>query len=111
VSPWEVWDDEDFPPWEGLDWPWVRVVRYRHYRCKGDIIEAYWLTSLSRRRVGSLALYQTCKSRWQIENRFFNEGRNLYGLAHIAHHHAMSVVPNFLRCEEVCCSGPAFKLH
>lgn len=88
----EIWDADDLPPWEGLDWPRVRVIRYRHYRRRGDVVEAYWLTNFPIRQVGSLALYRICKSRWQIENRFFNEGKNLYGLAHTAHHHAGSVV-------------------
>lgn len=92
----EVWDAEDFPPWQGLDWSSVRVIRYRQYRRSGDIIEAYWLTNVSPRQVASRALYKICKSRWQIENRFFNEGKNLYGLAHIAHHHAGSVVVDTL---------------
>ena len=92
----EICDADDFQPWQGLDWPQVRVIRYRQYRRKGDIVEAYWLTNFSRRQVGSLALYRICKSRWQIENRFFNEGKNLYGLAHIAHHDAHSVVVDTL---------------
>lgn len=99
----EIWEAEDCPPWEGLDWPWVRVIRYRQYRRKGDIVEAFWLTNFTRRQVGSLALYQICKSRWQIENRFFNEGKNLYGLTHIAHHHARSVVVDtLLACLALC---------
>jgi hypothetical protein len=99
----EMWDAEDFPPWEGLHWTRVRVIRYRQYRRKGDIVEAYWLTDFSRRRLGSLALYHICKSRWQIENRFFNEGKNLYGLSHIAHHHAGSVVVDtLLTCLALC---------
>jgi hypothetical protein len=99
----EIWDAEDFLPWEGLNRPWVRVIRYRQYRRKGDVIEAYWLTNFSRRQVGSLALYKICKSRWQIENRFFNEGKNLYGLAHVAHHDARSVViDTLLTCLAIC---------
>lgn len=99
----ELWDADDLPPWEGLDWPGVRVIRYRQYRRKGDVLEAYWLTNFSRRHVGSLALYRICKSRWQIENRFFNEGKNLYGLTHTAHHHAGSVVVDtLLTCLAIC---------
>jgi hypothetical protein len=99
----EIWDADDFEPWEGLSWSDVRVIRYRQYRRNGQVCEAYWLTNFSSRRLSSLALYRICKSRWQIENRFFNEGKNLYGLEHIPHHHANAVLVNvLLTCLALC---------
>jgi hypothetical protein len=91
----ELWDADDFEPWWGLKWPSVRVLRYRQHR-KKEVVEAYWLTNFSTKRVGSLALYRMAKSRWQIENRFFNEGKTLYGLDHTAHHQANAVVADTL---------------
>lgn len=99
----EIWDAEDFRPWEGLTWPRVRVLRYRQHKRDGTVVEAYWLTNLPHRKVGSRALYRIAKSRWQIENRFFNEGKNLYGLEHIPHHHAHALlVDTLLTCLALC---------
>lgn len=36
----EVWDAEDFDPWETLNWPAVRVLRYRQHKPGGAVIEA-----------------------------------------------------------------------
>jgi hypothetical protein len=32
------------------------------------------------------------KSRWEIENYGFNDGKNRYGMEHICHHHANSIL-------------------
>lgn len=99
----EVWDSEDFVAWEGLQWRRVRVLRYRQYKRDGTVCEAYWLTNFTQKQVGSLALYRICKSRWQIENRFFNEAKNLYGLEHTPHHHENSVlIDTLLTCLGIC---------
>jgi hypothetical protein len=99
----EIWDAGDFEPWEGLRWANVRVIRYRQHRKNGEICEAYWLTNFSPRQLPSLSLYRICKSRWQIENRFFNEGKNLYGLEHIPHHHPNAILVNtLLACLALC---------
>ncbi len=45
----EVWDADDFDPWESLRWPTVRVLYYRQHKPNGEVIEAYWLTNLSVR--------------------------------------------------------------
>ena len=47
----EVWEADDFDPWETLHWPTVRVLRYRQLKPNGAVIEAYWLTNLSSQRV------------------------------------------------------------
>jgi hypothetical protein len=52
----EIWDADDFDPWETLRWETVRVIRYRQYKPNGEAIEAYWLTNFSARRVGSRSL-------------------------------------------------------
>ena len=92
----EVWDAQDFPAWQSLRWPSVRVLRYRQYKPDGRVIEAYWLTDFSLRHAGSLSLLRIAKSRWEIENQGFNEAKNLYGLEHIRHHEANSLLVGWL---------------
>lgn len=84
----ELWDRDDFQPWDGLDWPRVRVIFYRQHKPDGRIVEAYWLTSFAANRVGARSLYRLAKSRWEIENQGFNDAKNRYGFEHICHHHA-----------------------
>jgi len=88
----EVWDADDFAPWETLHWDRVRVLRYRQHKPDHTIVEAHWLTDLPSRRVGSLSLYHLAKSRWEIENQGFNDAKNRYGLEHICHHHPNSIL-------------------
>jgi len=38
----ELWDAEDFDPWENLNWETVRVLFYRQQKPDGEIIEAFW---------------------------------------------------------------------
>lgn len=88
----EIWDAHDFAPWETLHWDRVRVIRYRQHKPNHTTVEAQWLTNLPPNRVGSLSLYHIAKSRWEIENQGFNDAKNRYGLEHICHHHANSVL-------------------
>ena len=69
----EIWDADDFDPWESLQWETVRVLRYRQHKPDGDVVEAYWLTDLSSRRISRRCLYHMAKSRWHIENEGFND--------------------------------------
>jgi len=92
----EVWDADDFASWEALQWPSVRVLRYRQHKPNGTVVEAYWHTNLAIRQVGSLSLFRIAKSRWEIENQGFNEAKNLHGLEHIAHHEPNSMLLNWL---------------
>lgn len=92
----EVWDAEDFDPWESLRWPTVRVLRYRQQKPDGRVIEAYWLTDFPLRQVGSRTLYTLAKSRWEIENQGFNEAKTRHGLEHICHHEANSLLLRWL---------------
>jgi len=92
----ELWDADDFDPWERLRWPTVRVLRYRQHKPDGRVVEAYWLTDFSPQRVGSRLLYRFAKSRWEIENEGFNDGKTRYGMEHIRHHHANSVLVMWL---------------
>jgi len=92
----EVWDAEDFDPWESLQWPTVRVLRYRQFKPNGEVIEAYWLTNFSPRRVSSRTLYPIAKSRWEIENQGFNEAKSRHGMEHICHHQANSLLLQWL---------------
>lgn len=87
----ELWDADDFDPWEKLNWVTVRVLRYRQTRCDGTVCEAYWLSDWSSSRVGPLTLYGMAKSRWEIENQGFNDAKNRHALEHIQHHHPASL--------------------
>jgi hypothetical protein len=92
----EVWDADDFDPWEGLNWKTVRVLRYRQHKRNGDIVDALWLTNFPIKRVGSLKLFKIAKSRWEIENQGFNDGKNRYGMEHICHHEAKAILIGWL---------------
>jgi len=88
----EVWDADDFDPWETLDWPTVRALRYRQHKRDGTVVQAEWLTNFSLSKLGSLSFYRMAKSRWEIENQGFNDGKNRYGMEHICHHQANSIL-------------------
>jgi len=92
----EIWDADDFAPWEALHWDRVRVMRYRQHKPDGTLVQAEWLTDFASRRVGSLSLYRICKSRWEIENQAFNDAKNRYGLEHICHHEPNSILMGWL---------------
>ena len=88
----QLWDADDFDPWESLHWDTVRVIRYRQHHRNGDVVEAYWLTNFSSLQVSRRCLYAMAKSRWHIENEGFNDAKNRYGLEHIRHHHKRSLL-------------------
>ncbi len=88
----EIWDADDFDPWEALCWETVRVIRYRQSKADGKVFEAFWLTDFSSRQVGSREIFRLAKSRWDIENQGFNDAQNRYGFKHICHHQANSVL-------------------
>ena len=92
----ELWDAEDFDPWESLHWPTVRGLRYRQHKPNGTVVEAYWLTDFPSARVSSRLLYRFAKSRWEIENDGFNDGKTRHGMEHISHHHANSLLIGWL---------------
>jgi hypothetical protein len=88
----EIWDADDFDPWQTLRWETVRVVRYRQHKPDGTLCEAYWLTDFPRHRVSSRAIFRMAKSRWEIENQGFNDAKNRYGFEHICHHETHSLL-------------------
>ena len=92
----ELRDADDFDPWATLRWPTVRVLRYRQHKGNGTIVDAYWLTDFPRARVSSQLLYRFAKSRWEIENQGFNDGKTRHGMEHISHHHANSLLIGWL---------------
>jgi hypothetical protein len=92
----EIWDADDFDPWESLKWETVRVIRYRQHKPNGDVVEAYWLTNFSSRQISRRCLYAMAKSRWHVENEGFNDAKNRYGLEHIRHHHERSLLTVWL---------------
>jgi hypothetical protein len=92
----EIWDADDFDPWENLRWETVRVIRYRQHKPDGTMVEAYWLTDFSEKQAGSQAIFGMAKSRWEIENQGFNDAKNRYGLEHVCHHHRNSLLINWL---------------
>jgi len=92
----EIWDADDFDPWENLRWETVRVIYYRQHKPDGSLVESYWLTDFSSKQAGSQAVFGMAKNRWQIENQGFNEAKNRYGFEHICHHHQNSLLINWL---------------
>ena len=92
----EIWEADDFDPWEALRWETVRVFFYRQHKPDGTVVEAYWLTNAPGTRVSVQTLYHMAKSRWEIENEGFNEAKSRHGLEHICHHHANSLLIEWL---------------
>ncbi len=92
----ELWDAEDFDPWESLRWETVRVLFYRQQKPDGQVMEAFWLTDSRIDEVSSRVLYHRAKSRWEIENQGFNDAKNRHGLGHICHHHPNSLLITWL---------------
>ena len=88
----EIWEADDFDPWETLRWETVRVIRYRQYKPDGAVYEAYWLTDFPRHWLSRRTLFLLAKSRWEIENQGFNDAKNRYGFEHICHHHRHSLL-------------------
>lgn len=92
----EMWDADDFDPWETLRWSTVRVFFYRQHKPNGQVVEAFWLTNLSPSQAGTRFLFQLAKSRWEIENQGFNDAKNRYGMEHICHHHPNRMLTGWL---------------
>jgi len=92
----EVWDADDFDPWDSLRWTTVRVLFYRQHKPNGEVIEAFWLTDFSSRQASPRTLYRMAKSRWEIENQGFNDAKNRHGLKHLCHHQANSILIGWL---------------
>ena len=92
----EVWDADDFDPWETLRWETVRVLYYRQHKPNGEVTEAYWLTDLRIKKVNARSLFRMAKSRWEIENQGFNDAKSRHGLEHICHHHPNSLLMEWL---------------
>ena len=88
----EIWDADDFDPWDTLRWETVRVIRYRQYKPNGKVFEAYWLTDFPPHLVSCRAVFLMAKSRWEIENEGFNDAKNRYGFEHICHHQRQSLL-------------------
>jgi hypothetical protein len=92
----EIWDADDFDPWDTLRWETVRVIRYRQYKPDGQVREAYWLSDFPRHLVSSRTLFRMAKSRWEIENEGFNDAKNRYGFEHLCHHEGHSLLAVWL---------------
>jgi len=92
----EIWDADDFDPWDALQWESVRAIRYRQHKPDDTVVEADWLTDIPKGKVGCPSLYRLAKSRWEIENQGFNDGKNRYGMEHIAHHEQNSLQVQWL---------------
>jgi len=88
----EIWDADDFDPWETLPWQTLRGVRYRQYSSNGKLCAAYGLTDFPRPWVSRRAIFRMAKSRWEIANPGFNDAKKRYGLEHICHHERNSVL-------------------
>jgi hypothetical protein len=107
----ELWDADDFDPWDTLRWTSVRVLRYRQHKPDGTVVEADWLTNAPAPRVGSRTLYRMAKSRWQVENQGFNDAKNRHGLEHLCHHHANSLLVDWLVILLALCLERLYRLR
>ena len=67
-------------------------MRYRQHKRDGTVVEAYWHTDYSPAELPSRSFYNLAKSRWEIENQGFNDGKNRYGMEHIRHHEPNSML-------------------
>lgn len=56
------------------------------------VMEAYWHTNFSLAELPSGSFYRLAKSRWEVENQGFNDGKNRYGMEHIRHHEPNSLL-------------------
>jgi hypothetical protein len=92
----ELWDDDSFEPWEGLEWPRVRVLRYRYRSRNGELVDACWLTDYPKEAISSAALFRLAKSRWEIENEGFNDAKTRHGMEHICRHNANALLVGWL---------------
>ena len=88
----EVWEEDDFDPWDTLRWETVRGIRYRQYKPQGEVVEAYGLTDFRSTQVSSQTLFRMAKSPWEIENQGFNAAKNRHGFEHLCHPHANSLL-------------------
>ncbi len=64
----ELWDADDFDPWDALRWPTVRVLRYRQHHRDGTLIDAYWLTHFPATRLSTPTLWPTPAFQNQIQS-------------------------------------------
>jgi len=92
----EVWEAENFAPWESLQWEAVRVLQYRQEKPNGMVITARWLTNIPRSTMGNRTLLAAAKTRWHIENQGFNVAKNQHHLEHIRHHESNSMMVQWL---------------
>jgi DDE family transposase len=88
----EIWDADDFDPWQTLRWQTVRVIFYRQHKPDGRVFEAFWLTDFPRAQAASHEIFRMAKNRWEIENQGFNDAKNRYGFQHICHHEPRSLL-------------------
>lgn len=107
----ELWDADDFDPWETLKWPTVRVVRYRLHKPDGTLVQGDWLTNLPSNKIPSLSLYRMARSRWEIENQGFNDCKSRQGFEHICHHHSNSLLVCWLLTLLALIVGRLFRIR
>jgi hypothetical protein len=74
----EVWDADNFDPWDILRWATIRVLLYPQHRPDGTVVPVGWLTDLPLWQVSAQSLYLLAKRRWEIENQGFNDGKTRY---------------------------------
>jgi hypothetical protein len=97
-----VWDNTIEGMWDGYNKP-VRAIRseeIKTVRRHGDKLgrweevkekaDWYWVTSLPK-VVGSKNVVSICHSRWQIENKCFDEIANIWNADHIYRHSSNAI--------------------
>jgi hypothetical protein len=98
------WDLEGFTSFPTVDRP-LRVLkaletskieRQRTGEMEEKTIRWMWATTMSTEQASSRETVEVGRSRWDIENRGFNEGVNAYGLNHVYRHEPNAMIVVFL---------------
>jgi len=102
----ECWDMEGFTPWPEIKKSF-RVVRTRErstitrqldQKPEEQVSEWFWLTTLKPPQANSKAMVELGHSRWDIENRGFNELVNEWDADHVYRHQPTAILVFLLLC-------------
>jgi len=92
----EIWDADDFAPWETLRWDRVSRHPLSPTQTGSDHGPSPVVDQLPSRRVGSLSLYHLAKSRWEIEIKDSMTPRTATGWSTSVIHHPNSILIGWL---------------
>jgi len=96
----EVWDEENFTSWDGLDIP-VRVVKSVETtitknrdtgQIETNITSWMWVSTISKKMLDTKNFVKLAHRRWNIENNGFKELVHLWHGDHVYNHHPNSII-------------------